>query len=278
MLAPEDLKQLNRTMWSFGDYSQVADLLNDGACRLVDRLEVRDGVRHLDVATGNGNVALLSACRGAQVTGVDLTSEYFGSARQRASASGVAIDLLEADAEALPFADASFDLVTSTFGVQFAPRHAFSGGEMARVCRAGGTIGLCNWTAEGWTGRFQQIIASYFPSPPSYVDPPMLWGDEDYVRELFGDGFEVQTERQCLKYRFSTADALISFFETCFGPCIAARHAMSPPNRWRDLRAELVAMTEDLWIDDGPESRVEPEYLLVLARKLPNAAATSRVQ
>ena len=135
------------------------------------------------------------------------------------------------------------------------------------MCRQGGTIGLCNWTPAGWTGRFQAILSSYFPPPPDYVDPPMLWGDEDYVGALFGPGFDVTTERRRLTYPFRSAEEMISFFETSFGPFIIARQTISPRTRWRELRAELVAMTEESFEGEGGEARVEPEYLLVLARK-----------
>jgi SAM-dependent methyltransferase len=267
VLSPEELKELNRTMWSLGEYARVAELLEDGARILIDQLAIYSGQRHLDVATGNGNVALLSAKRGAHVTGLDLTSQYFDEARARARHAGVDIDFIEGDAEHLPFPDDSFDLVTSTYGVQFAPRHEYAAAEMARVCRPGGLIGLCNWTASGWTGRFQDIIASYFPPLPSYARSPMLWGDEQYVRELFGDRFEVWAQRRRLVYCFPSADALVSFFESCFGPCIIAKRAISPRRRWQELRRDLVAMTEEFWLHDSGEARVEPEYLLVLARK-----------
>jgi SAM-dependent methyltransferase len=266
-LTPAEYTELSRLTWSLGEYSRVAELLEAGARELVARLDLRPGLRLLDVATGSGNVALLAAREGAAVTGLDLTSEFFPDARRRAAAAGVEIELLEGDAEALPFDDEAFDRVTSTYGVQFAPRHRQAAGEMARVCRPGGTIGLCNWTPEGWTGRFQEILASYFPPPPDYAGSPMLWGDEDYVRALFGAGFEVTTERRRLTYRFPSAEQMVSFFERHFGPFIIAKQTISPPRRWAELRAEIVAMTERSFVGEGDEARVEPEYLLVLARK-----------
>jgi len=266
-LTPAEYTELSRLTWSLGDYSRVAELLEAGARELVGRLDLRPGLRLLDVATGSGNVALLAAGQGAVVTGLDLTSEFFPDARRRAAEAGVELELVEGDAEELPFGDETFDRVTSTYGVQFAPRHERAAGEMARVCRPGGAIGLCNWTPEGWTGRFQEILSSYFPPPPDYASPPMLWGDEEHVRRLFGSGFEVATERRRLLYRFPTAEHMVSFFEATFGPFIIARQTISPPSRWAELRADIVAMTEESFVGEGDEARVEPEYLLVLAHK-----------
>jgi SAM-dependent methyltransferase len=266
-LAPDEYRELSRLTWSLGDYPSVAELLEEGARELVAQLDLGPGLRHLDVATGSGNVAVLAACAGAVVTGLDLTSEFFPEARRRAAEAGVTIELVEGDAEALPFPDETFDRVTSTYGVQFAPRHRLAAGEMARVCRPGGTIGLCNWTPEGWTGRFQEILSSYFPPPPPYASPPMLWGEEDYVRALFGTDFDVTAERRRLTYRFGSPEEMVSFFETRFGPFIIARRTISPRSRWRELRAEIVALTEESLVGEADEARVEPEYLLVLARK-----------
>ncbi|MCX4658012.1 class I SAM-dependent methyltransferase [Streptomyces uncialis] len=262
----QDIREVNRTMWSYGEYRHVADLLRPGAVDLIDRLAPAPGTLHLDVATGNGNVALLSARRGSLVQGLDLTDEFFPDALERAERAGVHIDLHRGDAEELPFGDDSFDLVTSTYGVQFAPHHAAAAGEMARVCRPGGRIGMCNWTSRSWTAHFQEILSSYFPSPTGNQGQPMLWGDEEYQRELFGDSFELTTERRALWYAFD-AEGLIAFFESCFGPCIAARNTISPPGRWHELRAELVEMTERFVTTDSRGTGLPVEYLQVIAEK-----------
>ncbi|WP_131735709.1 class I SAM-dependent methyltransferase [Actinomadura roseirufa] len=263
----QDVREVNRTMWSYGEYRHVADLLRPGAVELVGRLRPGPGTRHLDVATGNGNVALLSAQRGADVQGLDLTDEFFPEARERAERAGVTIGLHRCDAEDLPFADASFDLVTSTYGVQFAPGHDAAAGEMARVCKTGGRVGMCNWTSRSWTAHFQEILSSYFPSPAGHQGQPMLWGDEGYLAELFGPDFEIIAERRHLWYPFADAEALVAFFESCFGPCIAARTSISPPGRWAELRAEMVEMTRSFVRSDDRGTGVPVEYLLVVARK-----------
>ncbi len=271
MTTQQDLLEVNRTMWSYGEYSRVADLLRPGAVALVDRLAPAPGLAHLDVATGNGNVALLSAERGASVHGLDLTDEFFPDARERARQAGVDFPLTRGDAQDLPFDSASFDLVTSTYGVQFAPDHHAAAGEMSRVLRPGGRIGLCNWTSRSWTAHFQEILSSYFPSPAGRQGQPMLWGDPRYLGEILGGGFTVDAERRELWYPFPDAEALVAFFESCFGPCIAARRSISPAGRWAELRAEMVEMTEGFVTTDQRGTGVPVEYLLVVARKRDSA-------
>ena len=263
----EDLKQVNRTMWSYGDYAKVAQLLNPGAVRLVGELDVRKGQHHLDVATGNGNVALLTASMGAEVTGLDLTDEFFDHARHRAAELGVEVTFLVGDGEDLPFPDRRFDLVTSTYGIQFAPRHPVVAAELARVCRPSGLLGMCNWTPRSWTAHFQEVLSSYFPPPPEQTSQPMLWGEENYARQLLGEHFEITTGRHKLWYPFSSSEALIAFFESCFGPIITAKRSISPPSRWTELRAELVEITEDFFVNDERGSGVDVEYLLVTGRR-----------
>lgn len=264
MVGVADLKDLSRQMWSAGDYPAVAKLTQRGAEVLLAKLSVGKGTRVLDVATGNGNVALLAAAAGATVTGLDLTDAYFDDARRRAAEAGVRVDLVQGDVEELPFADNAFDVVTSTYGAQFAPRHEVVAAEMARVCRPGGVIGMCNWTQGGWTGRFQDTISLYFPDPPSYTRPPMLWGDAEYVTDLFGSGFDVRTQRLVLSYDFATPEDVIGFFENSFGPCIIAKQSISPRSRWAELRAELVEMTSGFF---AAGERMAAEYLVVVATK-----------
>ncbi|MFG3252416.1 class I SAM-dependent methyltransferase [Streptomyces sp. NPDC048172] len=263
------VQEINTAMWSNGEYRHVADLLRPGAVELVERLAPAPGTRHLDVATGNGNVALLTALRGCAVDGLDLTDEFFPDARQRFAEASVTVGLHRGDAQRLPFPDASFDLVTSTYGVQFAPDHAAAAGEMARVLRPGGRVGMCNWTARSWTAHFQEILSAYFPSPNGHQGQPMLWGSEDHLAELFGPGCTVRGERRELFYPFATAEDLVAFFEECFGPCITAKNTISPASRWRELRAEMVEMTEEFHTTDERGTGVPVEYLLAVVEKAP---------
>lgn len=265
-LPVEDLKSINKVMWSSGDYVKVAQLLLPGARLLVDRLNPRPGAIHLDVATGNGNVALLAAARGTVSTGLDLTAEFFSDARRRAAERHLSVEFLEGDVEMLPFADAEFDIVTSTYGVQFTPRHDRAAAEIARVCRPGGWIGMCNWTPRSWTAHFHEVIGSYFPPSPSYSGQPMRWGDEAYLRRLLGTYFEFGTERATLWYPFD-AEGLIAFFASHFGPLITARRSISPRRRWVELQAELVEVSEK-FVVDGPDGRgIAVEYLLATGRR-----------
>ncbi|MFI0486743.1 class I SAM-dependent methyltransferase [Actinomadura sp. 9N215] len=254
-------------MWSYGDYAKVAELLWPGAVRLVDQLGDQSGAAHLDIATGNGNVAVLTAGLGASVTGLDLTAEFFPDARRRATEQGSTIRFLEGNVERLPFPDRSFDTVTSAYGIQFAPRHRRAAAEVARVCKPEGVLGMCNWTPRSWTAHFHEVISDYFPAPPEFAGQPMRWGDERYLQRLLGDAFVLTTERHELWYPFSTGKELIGFFESCFGPLIAARRSVSPRSRWSELRNELVEMSAEFVTTDHRGTGVPVEYLLVIGRR-----------
>lgn len=272
----DDLKELNRYMWGSGDYESVAALVIDDAEALLDDAGVTAGCDVLDVATGTGNVAVAAAQRGARVIGLDLTPEHFDVARRRSAAAGVEVEWVEGDAEQLPYASDSFDRVFSTFGAQFAPRHQLVAQELYRVCRPGGTIGMCNWTDSGWTGRFTAVTARYFPKPPSYVLPPMAWGSDSYVRALFEPlGGVVETELRTATYEFASLDEFMEFFQTNFGPWIVARRSITPRSRWEDLLSDLRAMTASF--DVGTDTFiVRPEYARVLVRK-PSSSGGGRV-
>ena len=185
---PESLKAAHRTMWAAGDYAIVATHVDDVPSReLLARLPDLAGREVLDVATGSGNLALREAAAGARVTGLDLVDELLDVARARAAEREVDVAWVCGDAEALPFADASFDVVTSIFGVQFAPRHAVTAAELLRVLRPGGTLGLVNWTPGGLIGRLFGVMSRHLPAPPAFASPPPAWGDEAHVRALLGD-------------------------------------------------------------------------------------------
>ncbi len=170
------IKQGQRMMWASGDYPDVAKRIESAAEALVQRVGAGPGLDLLDVATGSGNVAILAALAGARVTGLDLTPELLEAARRRAAGTDVEIVFLEGDAEELPFADSSFDRVTSCFGVMFAPLHEMAAGELMRVARPGATIGVTAWTPEGLNGRMFKTIGSYMPTPPPELKPPVHVG------------------------------------------------------------------------------------------------------
>lgn len=259
-------KQASRVTWAAGDYAAISDAITDPvATVLVDRVGVRPGDDVLDVATGTGNVALVAAERGAVAVGSDLTPELFDTARQRAADRGVAIDWVDADAEEMPFAEQSFDAVLSTFGVQFAPRHAVAAAELVRVCRPGGAIGLANWTPESNVGELFKIMGTYMPKPPEYVSPPPLWGSEEHLRALFA-GHELAYERRTTPFRFGSAEHFVSFFETCYGPTLKAREKLSTEGSWDECRADIVAMMERRNVATDGTLHVEGEYALIVVR------------
>ena len=254
------MKQGAHAVWAAGDFSVVARLIEDIGESCAEMAGAAPGVEMLDVACGSGNVAIPAAVRGARVTGLDLTPELFAAARERAADAGVEVEWLEGDAEELPFGDASFDSVTSTFGVQFAPRHAVAAAELARVCKPGGRIVLFNWTLEGMIGQVFDLMGSYMPPPPDFASPPALWGDEQHVRALFGDlGVDLTFERRMVTVPFESPEAYLEFFEEWFGPTIMTRRALEPQGKYQELRAQYLDLIRTHYRDGA----VHQEYFAI---------------
>jgi ubiquinone/menaquinone biosynthesis C-methylase UbiE len=201
------------------------------------------------------------------VTGLDLTPELFEVARRRAAEVGVQIEWLQGDAEALPFADDSFDRVFSVFGTMFAPRQAQAAAELARVCRPGGIFGVCAWTPTGVFGEMFKTVARYLP-PPEGVMPPVLWGDRDYVRDsLFGPtGADLEFERLTVPFIADSAEKWIAYNARVLGPWVMAKAALEPQGRWDSLRDELTALYEQANQAEDGTMRVEAEYLMTVGR------------
>lgn len=264
------LKARHRAMWALGDYPTVADDLIPGlGAVLVEACGVGPSHRVLDVAAGPGNAAIAAAAAGASVVASDLTPELLASGRARAEELGLELQWEQGDAEALPFADDEFDVVLSCVGVMFAPHHRASADELVRVCRAGGTIGLVNWTPQGFVGRMLATMKPYVAAPPPGAQPPPLWGDEDHVRALLGDRVsEVATSRQTVTVeRFSRPEEFCAYFKACYGPTIAAyRGIADEPARVAALDRDLVELARRH--DRGAGRTImDWEYLLVTARK-----------
>lgn len=269
-LEVQTLKETHRTTWAAGDYAAVAEVIDVVAPdRLIAGAGVQAGDRVLDVATGTGNVAVRTAAAGATTIGLDLTPELLELARRRADDLGVQVDWVTGDAEQLPFAEAEFDRVLSAFGIQFAPRHDVAARELLRVCRPGGTIGLCNWTPEGAIGELFAILGRYLPPPPAYASPPAPWGSEEYVSALFGDEAELSFERATTPWEFDSAEHWVAFMETNYGPLLKARERLSAEGGWADCRDELVRMLERRNVAADGGLLVPAEYLLVVARRRP---------
>ncbi|GHJ42907.1 hypothetical protein Cs7R123_02490 [Catellatospora sp. TT07R-123] len=266
--ADQALKARHRAMWALGDYPSVAtEVIPELGPVLVEACGAAAGQRVLDVAAGSGNAALAAARAGAEVVASDLTPELLDTGRRAADELGLSLRWEQGDAERLPYGDAEFDVVMSCVGVMFAPHHQASADELVRVCRPGGTIGLVNWTPEGFIGQMFAVMRPYAAPPPPGAQPPPLWGSEQHVRQLFGDRVtEVRAQRRTVRVdRFQDAEAFRDFFKRCYGPTIAAyRNIGDDPDRVAALDHDLVelAMRNDLgW------GAIDWEYLLFTARR-----------
>lgn len=268
-----ELKRSARTTWAAGDYDAMMrqEGLYGVGRRLVDRLGIGAGDEVLDIACGTGNAAIPAARAGASVTGVDLTPEMLEIARRRAEEVGVEVTWTEADAEELPFDDGRFDVVVSTFGCMFAPRHEVVADEIARVLRPGGRIGLCAWTPEGAIGDFFVTVGAHLPPMPEFVDPPLAWGDEGHVRELFeGTGIELDFQREVWQIGHDSVDAAVECYTTTLGPTVQARKLAGTQQRWPALRDDMTRLFERHNTSDDTGLVFPAEYLVVLGRKIAN--------
>jgi SAM-dependent methyltransferase len=261
------IKDGQRRMWTAGDYPEIARTIAAAAAAVVERAHAAPGVSMLDVATGSGNVAILAAGAGASVTGLDLTPRLLEVARQRAADGGLDISFVEGDAEELPFEDASFDCVTSCFGVMFAPRQQLAAAELARVARPGGRIVFTAWTPEGLNGRMFKAVGSYMPVPAPELKPPTMWGDEDHVRSLFAaTGAELTFERHMITFEHDSPESWLDYNERVLGPTILAKAALEPQGRWEGLRNELLALYTAGNEAGADGFRARAEYLLTVAQ------------
>jgi SAM-dependent methyltransferase len=263
MNAPVDfaaLKTRQQAAWGTGDYAVIGTTLQIVGESLAEACDLRTDERVLDVAAGNGNATLAAARRGCFVTSTDYVGSLLERGAERARAERLEVAFQVADVEALPFADASFDAAVSTFGVMFAPDHARSAAEMARVVRPGGRIGLANWTPDSLIGRMFKVLGRYVP-PPAGVQPPSLWGTEAHLCTLFGDtAASVQATPRHFAFRYRSAAHFIDVFRTWYGPVNRAFAAQSPANA-ETLAAELADLLNGL-NRAGPGSLVVPsEYL-----------------
>jgi SAM-dependent methyltransferase len=210
------ITQVQQQIWSEGDFAKIGNRLQIVGERLCESVDLIPGERVLDVACGSGNAALAASRRFTEAVGVDYVPELLANGRDRAAAEGLEVEFVEGDAQALPFEDASFDVVLSTFGAMFAPDQPQTAGELLRVCRPGGRIGMANWTPDGLP--FFSVIAKHAPLPPG-VQPPSLWGTEERLRELFGDGVsDLGVEPAMLNFRFLSPEHWLEYFRTYFGP------------------------------------------------------------
>lgn len=261
------LKAKHAAMWALGDYAAVArELIPELGHVLVDACAIRPGQRVLDVAAGTGNVAIPAARTGAEVIGCDLAPELLDIGRRLADETGVSLDWRRADAEALPFDDASFDVVTSCVGVMFAPHHQVAADELVRVLRPGGRLGLVAWTPAGFIGQMFAVMKPYAAPPPPGAQPPPLWGDEGHARELLGGRVDtVATEKRSVTVHFDRPEDFRDFFKRTYGPTIATyRGIADDADRVAALDAGLTALAREHLDGHG---RMGWEYLLITATR-----------
>lgn len=260
------VKSRQQATWSSGDYAVIGTTLTITGEMLCEAVDLRAGQQVLDVAAGNGNATLAAARRWANVTSTDYVPALLERGRARAAADGLPVSFQEADAENLPFADASFDVVLSVFGVMFTPNQEQAAHEMLRVCRPGGKIGLANWTPEGFIGHVFRTIGKYVP-PPAGVKPPALWGTEQRLNELFGHGIsELKINRRMFVFRYRSAEHWLEVFRTYYGPVLKAFAALDTEGQAglaHDLTDVLARFNQG-----GSTSLLVPsEYLEVVATR-----------
>jgi len=264
----EAVTRVQRQTWSEGDFSMVASLVNKVAEDLAEALEIVPDERVLDVACGSGNGAIAAARRAwGNTVGVDFVPALLERGRERAAVERLAIEFVEADAQELPFEDASFDVAISIFGAMFAPDQERTAAELLRVVRPGGRIGMANWTPDGGIGGLFLTIAKHLGGPPAGVAPPVLWGVEEHLRGLFGDGVsELRVEPRRSRQTFRSVDHYLEFFRAYFGPVKTAFERVGPAGE-AALAADLRVFLAEANTAGERALVLEPEYLQVIATR-----------
>jgi ubiquinone/menaquinone biosynthesis C-methylase UbiE len=260
--APVDLsavKTKQQAMWASGDFAVIGTTLQIVGELLCEAVDVGGGERVLDVAAGNGNATLAAARRFARVTSTDYVPGLLEGGRRRADANGLAVAFEVADAEALPYAAASYDVILSTFGVMFAPDHAKSASELLRVCRLGGRIGLASWTPEGFIGQMFRVVAKYVP-PPAGVKSPLLWGTRDHLQTLFAGTASITHTVREFNFRYESAQHFVDIFRSYYGPTYKAFAALDASGQVA-LETDLLALLKRCARPSAAGLVVPGEYL-----------------
>lgn len=260
------VKARQQAAWASGDFGIVGTTLQIVGESLCEAIDLRAGSTVLDVAAGNGNCSLAAARRWCQVTSTDYVPALLQDGRRRADAERLPITFQEADAEALPFADGTFDAVLSSFGVMFTPNHARAASEMARVCRSAGRIGLANWTPRGFIGQLFKVVGQHVPPPPSVI-PPSRWGIEDYLAQLFGPAAsDIHSTPRDFVFRYRSPQHWIEVFRSFYGPVLKALEALDASRQER-LEHDLLTLIRT-FNQSGDASMVVPsEYLEVVINR-----------
>ena len=253
------IKRRQQAAWGSGDYAIIGTTLQIVGERLCEAVDLRSSQRVLDVAAGNGNATLAAARRFADVVSTDYVGTLLERGRERAKAERLPVTFQEADAENLPFPDASFDVVLSTFGVMFTPNQARAASELIRVCRPGGKIGLANWTSEGFIGRLFKTIGKYVPPAPG-VKSPALWGSKTHLDALFGSKATVAAESKNFTFRYKSPKHWVELFRAYYGPVLKAFEAIDPEAR-KALEIDLYALLDELNVAEDGTLVVPGAYL-----------------
>ncbi|HWB82230.1 MAG TPA: class I SAM-dependent methyltransferase [Nannocystaceae bacterium] len=260
------IKTRQQATWASGDFAVVGTTLQIVGESLCEAVDLRAGESVLDGACGNGNAALAAARRFGRVTGIDYVPELLAKASARAAAEGTALELHEGDAEAMPYADASFDVVLSTFGVMFAPNHVAAAAELVRVCRPGGRIGLASWTPNGFIGEMFKVVGRHVP-PPAGLLPPALWGKREHLAALFGDAVSsIEAVPRDFAFRYESAQHFVAMFRAYYGPTLKAFAALDERGQ-QALAADLEALVAKFDRGNGHGMVVPAEYLEVVATR-----------
>ena len=260
------IKERQQRAWASGDYAMFGTALLMMSELLCEAVDLRPGQSVLDVATGGGNTALAAARRFGETTGIDYVPALLERGRERAAAERLPVAFREGDAEGIPFPDASFDVVLSTVGVMFAPDQERAAGELLRVCRPGGRIGLANWTPDGFAGELGSLFGSYLPPSPG-LKPPALWGTEERLRELLGGAGELRISRRSFVFRYRSVGHYLEVLQTQLGPTRETLRALEPADRER-LAGEVVDLV-GRFNRSGDETVVVPsDYLEVVVDRL----------
>ncbi|HYZ15940.1 MAG TPA: class I SAM-dependent methyltransferase [Candidatus Acidoferrum sp.] len=260
------MKTRQQGAWSSGDYAVIGTTLQIVGEELCEALDIRSGQRVLDVAAGNGNASLAAARRWCDVVATDYVPSLLERARERAAADRLAIEFREADAEALPFSEGSFDVVVSTFGVMFTPDQSRAAAELVRVCRCGGKIGLANWTPDGFIGQLFKTIGKHVPPAPGATSPA-LWGTRARITEFFEPhASSITSSRRYFFFRYRSPKHWLEIFKTYYGPLLKTFAALAPPAQ-AALEGDLIHLV-DAFNRSGDGSMVVPsEYLEVVVTK-----------
>jgi ubiquinone/menaquinone biosynthesis C-methylase UbiE len=265
---PQELRQRARATWAAGDWDSFAKLIAPVGERVIERAELEPGQSLLDVGTGSGGtVAVPVALRGASVVGADITPELLEHARRRAQEAGVEVEWVECDAQDLPFDDASFDRVTSTFGAMFAPDHARAAAELVRVCKPGGRVLMTTWVNDGMAGEMFKLTGRFLPPPPPGIGTPPQWGFEDHITEMFAAaGATPEISRHSVSFVFPSLDEVVRHYGEDFGPFVMASRVLEPQGRWQEFLDAFRALAERFGTGGEPIELTSEYFLITVDR------------